>query len=124
MRVTWACVHRAGDLGAVTRVGARVAVGAAGLRRALVDLRGDCGLRAPQGRARAGAPGAAGAGQLLGQGLRRHGEVPLDYCDSLSPGFVAVLKAQCQAQGRVQQQLILGKCVQELWQDYKAKYGQ
>ncbi|XP_066338418.1 uncharacterized protein [Miscanthus floridulus] len=48
----------------------------------------------------------------------------LDYCDSLKPGFVALLNAKMKdgysddffAQ-------ILGKNVQRLWQDYKAKYG-
>ncbi|CAL4934100.1 unnamed protein product [Urochloa decumbens] len=48
----------------------------------------------------------------------------LDYCDSLKPGFVALLNAKMKdgysddffAQ-------ILGKNVQQLWQDYKAKYG-
>ncbi|TVT97544.1 hypothetical protein EJB05_57207, partial [Eragrostis curvula] len=49
----------------------------------------------------------------------------LDYCDSLSPGFVAVLNSKLKdgySDGYFVQ--ILGKCVQELWQDYKAKYGQ
>ncbi|RLN38669.1 uncharacterized protein C2845_PM01G38690 [Panicum miliaceum] len=48
----------------------------------------------------------------------------LDYCDSLRPGFVAQLNAKMKdgysddffAQ-------ILGKGVQQLWQDYKKKYG-
>ncbi|CAL4917298.1 unnamed protein product [Urochloa decumbens] len=48
----------------------------------------------------------------------------LDYCDSLKPGFVAQLNAKMKdgysddffAQ-------ILGKNVQQLWKDYKAKYG-
>ncbi|TVU32216.1 hypothetical protein EJB05_23938 [Eragrostis curvula] len=48
----------------------------------------------------------------------------LDYCDSLKQGFVAQLNAKMKngysddffAQ-------ILGKDVQQLWQDYKAKYG-
>ncbi|CAN6323648.1 unnamed protein product [Urochloa humidicola] len=48
----------------------------------------------------------------------------LDYCDSLKPGFVALLNAKMKdgysddffAQ-------ILGKSVQQLWQEYKAKYA-
>jgi hypothetical protein len=48
----------------------------------------------------------------------------LDYLDSLKPGFVALLNAKMKygytddffAQ-------ILGKSVQQLWQDYKAMYG-
>ena len=48
----------------------------------------------------------------------------LDYCDSLKPGFVALLNAKMKdgysddffAQ-------ITGKSVQRLWQDYKKKYG-
>ncbi|PUZ38486.1 hypothetical protein GQ55_9G200600 [Panicum hallii var. hallii] len=48
----------------------------------------------------------------------------LDYCGSLKPGFVAQLNAKMKdgysddffAQ-------ILGKSVQQLWQDYKKKYG-
>ncbi|CAN6304741.1 unnamed protein product [Urochloa humidicola] len=48
-----------------------------------------------------------------------------DYCDSLRPGFVAALNAKLKDGYRddyfVQ---IMGKCVQELWMDYKAKYGQ
>ncbi|KAK8444836.1 hypothetical protein SEVIR_9G208255v4 [Setaria viridis] len=48
-----------------------------------------------------------------------------DYCDSLRPGFVAVLNAKLKDSYSddyfVQ---ILGKNVQELWMEYKAKYGQ
>ncbi|GJN19743.1 hypothetical protein PR202_gb07049 [Eleusine coracana subsp. coracana] len=49
----------------------------------------------------------------------------LDYCDSLCPGFVAVLNAKLK-DGYSDDYFvqILGKCVQELWQDYKAKYCQ
>ena len=47
----------------------------------------------------------------------------LDYCDSLKPGFVAQLNAKLKYNYSdnyfVQ---ISGKCVQELWQDYKAQY--
>ncbi|KAK3156792.1 hypothetical protein QOZ80_2AG0111960 [Eleusine coracana subsp. coracana] len=48
----------------------------------------------------------------------------LDYCDSLSPGFVAVLNAKLK-DGYSDDYFvqILGKNVQQLWQDYKAKYG-
>ncbi|CAL4925632.1 unnamed protein product [Urochloa decumbens] len=48
----------------------------------------------------------------------------LDYCDSLKPGFVAELNAKMKdgySDGFFQD--ILGKDVQQLWQDYKAQYG-
>ena len=48
----------------------------------------------------------------------------LDYCDSLKPGFVALLNAKMKDGYSddffVQ---ILGKSVQQLWQEYKAKYA-
>jgi hypothetical protein len=47
----------------------------------------------------------------------------LDYCDSLKPGFVAQLNAKMK--GGYSDDLfkqILGKSVQQLWKDYKAKY--
>jgi hypothetical protein len=48
----------------------------------------------------------------------------LDYCDSLEPGFVAVLNAKLKDGYNEDYFLqILGKNVQQLWQDYKAKYG-
>ncbi|KAJ1295021.1 hypothetical protein BS78_01G191300 [Paspalum vaginatum] len=49
----------------------------------------------------------------------------LDYCDSLRPGFVAVLNAKLK-NGYSDDYFvqILGKCVQELWLEYKAKYAQ
>ncbi|CAL4917306.1 unnamed protein product [Urochloa decumbens] len=48
----------------------------------------------------------------------------LDYCDSLMQGFVAELNAKLK-EGYNEDYFvqILGKNVQELWQDYKAKYG-
>nr|CAB3499290.1 unnamed protein product [Digitaria exilis] len=48
----------------------------------------------------------------------------LDYCDSLKPGFVALLNAKMK-DGYTDDFFaqILGKSVQQLWQDYKAKYG-
>ncbi|CAN6310647.1 unnamed protein product [Urochloa humidicola] len=48
-----------------------------------------------------------------------------DYCDSLRPGFVAALNAKLK-DGYSDDYFvqIMGKCVQELWMDYKAKYGQ
>ncbi|KAL6883494.1 hypothetical protein ACP4OV_010908 [Aristida adscensionis] len=48
----------------------------------------------------------------------------LDYCDSLRPGFVALLNAKMK-DGYSDDYFvqILGKCLQELWVDYKAKYG-
>ncbi|CAN6304746.1 unnamed protein product [Urochloa humidicola] len=48
----------------------------------------------------------------------------LDYCDALKPGFVAELNAKMK-NGYTDEFFaqILGKNVQELWQDYKAKYG-
>ncbi|CAN6282643.1 unnamed protein product [Urochloa humidicola] len=48
----------------------------------------------------------------------------LDYCDSLVPGFVAQLNAKLK-DGYSEDYFvqILGKNVNELWQDYKAKYG-
>ena len=48
----------------------------------------------------------------------------LDYCDSLKPGFVALLNAKMK-DGYTDDFFaqILGKTVQQLWQDYKAKYG-
>ncbi|CAN6282642.1 unnamed protein product [Urochloa humidicola] len=48
----------------------------------------------------------------------------LDYCDSLKQGFVAELNAKMKdgySDGFFQD--ILGKDVQQLWQDYKAQYG-
>jgi hypothetical protein len=48
----------------------------------------------------------------------------LDYCDSLKPGFVAQLNAKLK--GGYSDDFfaqILGKNVQQLWQEYKAKYG-
>jgi len=48
----------------------------------------------------------------------------LDYCDSLKPGFVALLNAKLKDGYDEDYFLqILGKNVQQLWQDYKAKYG-
>ncbi|XP_025795368.1 uncharacterized protein LOC112875651 [Panicum hallii] len=48
----------------------------------------------------------------------------LDYCDSLQPGFVAQLNAKLKDGYSEDYFLqILGKNVQQLWQDYKAKYG-
>ncbi|WVZ59443.1 hypothetical protein U9M48_009583 [Paspalum notatum var. saurae] len=48
----------------------------------------------------------------------------LDYCDSLKPGFVALLNAKLK-DGYSEDYFvqILGEDVQQLWQDYKAKYG-
>ncbi|CAN6287865.1 unnamed protein product [Urochloa humidicola] len=48
----------------------------------------------------------------------------LDYCDSLKQGFVADLNAKLK-DGYNEDYFvqILGKNVQELWQDYKVKYG-
>ncbi|CAL4942548.1 unnamed protein product [Urochloa decumbens] len=48
-----------------------------------------------------------------------------DYLDSLRPGFVAVLNAKLK-DGYSDDYFvqIMGKSVQELWMDYKAKYGQ
>jgi hypothetical protein len=91
--------YTAGDRHTVPRVGARVAVGPAGLRRALVGVRGDRRLRAPQRRLRASALGEAGAGEQLGQGVRRDSEVP-----GLLRWAVPRVRrdAQRQAQGRVQ----------------------
>ncbi|KAM3402419.1 hypothetical protein ACQJBY_006354 [Aegilops geniculata] len=66
----------AGGRGAVPRGGARVAVGAAGLRRALGDLRGYRGLRAAQGRVRSGELGEGGGRRPVGSGVRRDGQVP------------------------------------------------
>ncbi|RCV42345.1 hypothetical protein SEVIR_9G207800v4 [Setaria viridis] len=48
----------------------------------------------------------------------------LDYCDSLKQGFVAELNGKMKdgySDGFFQD--ILGKDVQQLWQDYKAQYG-
>ena len=48
----------------------------------------------------------------------------LDYCDSLQPGFVAQLNAKLKDGYSEDYFLqILGKNVQQLWQDYKTKYG-
>uniref|UniRef100_A0ACD5TNL8 Uncharacterized protein n=1 Tax=Avena sativa TaxID=4498 RepID=A0ACD5TNL8_AVESA len=50
----------------------------------------------------------------------------LDYCDSLvKPGFVAGLNAMMKENGYSDDYFvqILGKSVDELWNDYKAKYG-
>ncbi|KAF8672390.1 hypothetical protein HU200_049595 [Digitaria exilis] len=48
----------------------------------------------------------------------------LDYCDSLQSGFVALLNAKLK-DGYSEDYFvqILGKNVQQLWQDYKAKFG-
>ncbi|KAL6883491.1 hypothetical protein ACP4OV_010905 [Aristida adscensionis] len=48
----------------------------------------------------------------------------LDYCDSLQSGFVAQLNAKLK-DGYSEDYFvqILGTNVQQLWQDYKAKYG-
>ncbi|CAM0956679.1 unnamed protein product [Alopecurus aequalis] len=49
----------------------------------------------------------------------------LDYCDSLKPGFVAEMNGKLKggySDGYFMQ--ILGKSVDELWSDYKAKYSQ
>jgi hypothetical protein len=48
----------------------------------------------------------------------------LDYCDSLKPGFVAQLNSKMKG-GYTDDFFaqILGKNVQQLWQDYKAKFG-
>lgn len=48
----------------------------------------------------------------------------LDYCDSLRPGFVALLNTKLK-NGYSDDYFvqITGKCVQELWLEYKAKYG-
>jgi hypothetical protein len=48
----------------------------------------------------------------------------LDYCNSLKPGFVAQLNAKMK--GGYSDDFfaqILGKNVQQLWKDYKAKFG-
>jgi hypothetical protein len=48
----------------------------------------------------------------------------LEYCDSLKQGFVAELNAKMKdgySDGFFQD--ILGKDVQQQWQDYKAQYG-
>ncbi|EMS51254.1 hypothetical protein TRIUR3_34420 [Triticum urartu] len=47
----------------------------------------------------------------------------LDYCDSLKPGFVAQLNAKMKS-GYTDDFFaqILGKNVQQLWKDYKAKF--
>jgi len=88
----------------------------------LVDLRGDRRLHPATGRIRAGALGAARAGEQLGQRLRRHGEVP--GLLRLAPAGLR-RGAQRQAEERVQRRLLradpgeVGKCVQELWQEYK-----
>uniref|UniRef100_A0ACD5V1Q1 Uncharacterized protein n=2 Tax=Avena sativa TaxID=4498 RepID=A0ACD5V1Q1_AVESA len=48
----------------------------------------------------------------------------LDYCDELRPGFVAVLNVRLKDSYRDDYFVeIMGKPVQELWKDYKAKYG-
>lgn len=47
-----------------------------------------------------------------------------DYCDSVKPGFVADLNAKLKDGYNVDYFVqITGKTVQQLWQDYKAKYG-
>ena len=48
----------------------------------------------------------------------------LDYCDSLKPGFVALLNANMK-DGYTDDFFaqILGNTVQQLWQDYKANYA-
>ncbi|KAF0906547.1 hypothetical protein E2562_011527 [Oryza meyeriana var. granulata] len=47
-----------------------------------------------------------------------------DYCDSVKPGFVADLNAKLKNGYNVDYFVqITGKTVQQLWQDYKAKYG-
>ena len=48
----------------------------------------------------------------------------LDYCDGLKNGFVAQLNKQMRT-GYSDQFFVqlLGKTVDQLWQDYKAKYG-
>ncbi|KAL5223999.1 hypothetical protein ABZP36_010638 [Zizania latifolia] len=48
----------------------------------------------------------------------------LDYCDSLVPGFVAQLNGKMKdAYSDDFFSQIAGKSVDQLWQDYKAKYG-
>ncbi|OIW06868.1 hypothetical protein TanjilG_19517 [Lupinus angustifolius] len=48
----------------------------------------------------------------------------LDYCDSLKSGFVAELNNKLRSGYDVQFFVqLLGKTVDQLWQDYKAKYG-
>jgi hypothetical protein len=48
----------------------------------------------------------------------------LDYCDELRPGFVAALNERLKDGYSDDDFLqIMGKPVQELWRDYKAKYG-
>ncbi|KAK7269888.1 hypothetical protein RIF29_22677 [Crotalaria pallida] len=49
----------------------------------------------------------------------------LDYCDSLQNGFVAQLNKLMRNNGYSDQFFVqlLGKTVDQLWQDYKAKYG-
>ncbi|XP_037479808.1 uncharacterized protein LOC119356915 [Triticum dicoccoides] len=48
----------------------------------------------------------------------------LDYCDQLRPGFMAVLNQRLKDGYSDDDFLqIMGKSVQELWRDYKAKYG-
>jgi hypothetical protein len=48
----------------------------------------------------------------------------LDYCDGIRPGFVAVLNERLKDGYSDDDFLqIMGKPVQELWRDYKAKYG-
>uniref|UniRef100_A0A0E0M939 Basic secretory protease n=1 Tax=Oryza punctata TaxID=4537 RepID=A0A0E0M939_ORYPU len=47
-----------------------------------------------------------------------------DYCDSVKPGFVADLNGKLKDGYNVDYFVqITGKTVQQLWQDYKAKYG-
>uniref|UniRef100_A0A0E0EZ95 Uncharacterized protein n=1 Tax=Oryza meridionalis TaxID=40149 RepID=A0A0E0EZ95_9ORYZ len=47
-----------------------------------------------------------------------------DYCDSVKPGFVADLNAKLKNGYNVDYFVqITGKTVQQLWQDYKDKYG-
>ena len=69
----------------------------------LVDLRGDRRLHPATGRIRAGALGAARAGEQLGQRLRRHGEVP--GLLRLAPAGLR-RGAQRQADERVQRRLL------------------
>ncbi|CAM0906712.1 unnamed protein product [Alopecurus aequalis] len=48
----------------------------------------------------------------------------LDYCDQLRPGFVAALNERLKDGYSDDDFLqIMGKPVEELWRDYKAKYG-
>ncbi|KAK3156798.1 hypothetical protein QOZ80_2AG0112080 [Eleusine coracana subsp. coracana] len=54
----------------------------------------------------------------------RYSALFLDYCDSVKPGFVALLNAKMKDAGYSDLYFvqITGKSVRQLWQNYKAKY--